>query len=100
MGNRFAKTAFTETVKMLQEKNNSRHAYARMEVGEDYNYLITPREAEFIEARDSFYMASVGETGWPYIQHRGGPKGFLESCRRKHPGLCRLQRQQAVCFDR
>ena len=35
------------------------------------------REAEFIAARDSFYMATVGEAGWPYVQHRGGPAGFL-----------------------
>ena len=36
-----------------------------------------PEEAAFIAARDSFYLASVGETGWPYVQHRGGPRGFL-----------------------
>ena len=38
---------------------------------------IGPDEAEFIAARDSFYLASVSETGWPYVQHRGGPAGFL-----------------------
>lgn len=38
---------------------------------------LTSRETEFISDRDSFYISSVGETGWPYIQHRGGPKGFL-----------------------
>lgn len=38
---------------------------------------FTPREAAFIAERDSFYMASVSETGWPYVQHRGGPAGFL-----------------------
>ncbi|KAB7648510.1 pyridoxamine 5'-phosphate oxidase family protein [Polymorphobacter fuscus] len=38
---------------------------------------FTDREAAFIAARDSFYMASVSETGWPYVQHRGGPPGFL-----------------------
>jgi predicted pyridoxine 5'-phosphate oxidase superfamily flavin-nucleotide-binding protein len=39
--------------------------------------ILTEREAEFITARDSFYMASVSEDGWPYVQHRGGPAGFL-----------------------
>lgn len=38
---------------------------------------LGPQEMEFISARDSFYMSTVGETGWPYLQHRGGPKGFL-----------------------
>ncbi|WP_420853149.1 pyridoxamine 5'-phosphate oxidase family protein [Sphingosinicella microcystinivorans] len=40
--------------------------------------VLTDREVEFILARDSFYMASVSEAGWPYIQHRGGPVGFLK----------------------
>jgi uncharacterized protein len=39
---------------------------------------LGPREAEFVAARDSFYMATVGEAGWPYVQHRGGPRGFLK----------------------
>jgi predicted pyridoxine 5'-phosphate oxidase superfamily flavin-nucleotide-binding protein len=39
---------------------------------------LSMHEAQFIAARDSFYMASVSETGWPYVQHRGGPKGFLK----------------------
>jgi hypothetical protein len=38
---------------------------------------LTEEEQAFIEARDSFYMATVSENGWPYVQHRGGPKGFL-----------------------
>ncbi len=45
--------------------------------GEDYNHQLSGAEAAFILERDSFYMASVGETGWPYIQHRGGPAGFV-----------------------
>ena len=39
--------------------------------------MLTDREADFIAARDSFYMATVSEDGWPYVQHRGGPVGFL-----------------------
>lgn len=49
-----------------------------MEGGDDYNHLISEQEAQFIAARDSFYMASVSETGWPYVQHRGGSVGFMK----------------------
>ena len=56
----------------------SRAGYARMDEGEDYNHLLGEREATFISKRDSFYMASVSETGWPYVQHRGGPTGFVK----------------------
>lgn len=61
----------------LQEAAGSRASYARMEAGAGEVDWLTDREADFIAARDSFYMASVSEDGWPYIQHRGGPPGFL-----------------------
>lgn len=77
MGHKFAEIAFTQTVKDLQEAHGSRKSYARMEAGEDSNNILSAREAGFIAARDSFYMASVSETGWPYVQHRGGPAGFV-----------------------
>jgi predicted pyridoxine 5'-phosphate oxidase superfamily flavin-nucleotide-binding protein len=48
-----------------------------MEAGADSNRELGPSEAAFISLRDSFYMATVGETGWPYVQHRGGPAGFV-----------------------
>ena len=48
-----------------------------MEGGPDFNNVLGEREVTFIGARDSFYMASVSETGWPYVQHRGGPVGFV-----------------------
>lgn len=78
MGHRFAEIAFTESVRNIQQAMGSRGSYTRMEGGEDYNHLISEREAQFITARDSFYMASVSETGWPYVQHRGGPVGFMK----------------------
>lgn len=78
MAHQYAKLAFTDTVKKVQVENNSRNGYANMEKGIDSYYLLSAREALFIQARDSFYMASVGETGWPYVQHRGGPAGFLK----------------------
>ncbi|MFN7166453.1 MAG: pyridoxamine 5'-phosphate oxidase family protein [Pannonibacter sp.] len=78
MTHRFADIAFTPTVKQVQQRLGSRAAYARNEqVAEPFNHVLTGAEAQFLTARDSFYMASVGETGWPYIQHRGGPQGFV-----------------------
>jgi uncharacterized protein len=78
MGHKFAEIAFTPTVKTLQEQLGSRANYARMESAEaDRNHIVGPSEAGFIAQRDSFYMASVSETGWPYVQHRGGPEGFV-----------------------
>src|SRR5829696_3649440 len=77
MGHKFAEIAFTPTVKQAQERNGSRRSYARLEEGDARNDRLTAREAAFIAARDSFYMATVSETGWPYIQHRGGPAGFV-----------------------
>lgn len=78
MGHKYAEIAFTDQVKQVQTEQNSRGGYSSMEQGEDYNYLLSQREADFIQARDSFYMASVSETDWPYVQHRGGPVGFLK----------------------
>jgi hypothetical protein len=77
MGHQFQAIAFTDHVKALQEKLGSRQGYARRESGPATHDRLTVSEAGFIAERDSFYLASVGETGWPYIQHRGGPKGFL-----------------------
>jgi uncharacterized protein len=72
----FAEIAFTPAVQALQEAHGSRAAYARMQArpGE----ALGAREVEFLAAADSFYMATVSETGWPYVQHRGGPRGFLK----------------------
>ena len=77
MGSNFGSLVFTPAVKALQEKYGSRRQYARMEGGNTSRDRLSPDEAEFIKERDSFYMASIGATGWPYVQHRGGPKGFL-----------------------
>ena len=73
----FGDIMFTETVKAEQEKRGSRAGYARM-TARPAPDGVSEREAEFIAARDSFYMASVNEEGWPYVQHRGGPRGFLK----------------------
>jgi predicted pyridoxine 5'-phosphate oxidase superfamily flavin-nucleotide-binding protein len=70
-------TMFGPGARALQEKAGSRSSYARMEASAGTADVLTDRELGFIAARDSFYMASVTEDGWPYIQHRGGPAGFL-----------------------
>jgi len=77
MSRGFAQIAFTPAVKEQQEKHGSRHLYERMEQAVDAGDRLGPDEREFIAGRDGFYMASVSETGWPYIQYRGGTKGFL-----------------------
>lgn len=78
MPHRYAEIAFTDRVKNFQEEAGSRDGYARMEsrLGE-HNRTLTERERDFLALRDSFYLASVGETGWPYVQHRGGDAGFV-----------------------
>lgn len=78
MGNSFTKIAFTDAVKEVQELMGSRRSYARFEEGPDKNGHFTENEKDFLATRDSFYMASVSETGWPYVQHRGGPPGFIQ----------------------
>ena len=77
MNQNFTKFAFTDSVKQAQERYGTRRSYARMETAGD-RYALSDREASFIQTRDSLYMATVGENGWPYIQFRGGPKGFLK----------------------
>ena len=73
----FADLAFTPAVQALQERDGSRAAYARRQSKADAGEGLGPREFEYLANADSFYMATVSETGWPYVQHRGGPRGFL-----------------------
>jgi hypothetical protein len=70
--------AFTDTVKQLQTRNGSREAYAGMEARGGWSDRITPPLADFIARQNSFYLATVNAEGQPYIQHRGGPRGFLK----------------------
>lgn len=73
---RYAAIAFTPAVKRLQERYKSRASYAKYDEDAPPSEL-TLAESDFIESRDGFFMATVTETGWPYVQHRGGPPGFL-----------------------
>jgi predicted pyridoxine 5'-phosphate oxidase superfamily flavin-nucleotide-binding protein len=77
MGQHFAEIAFTRAVQAEQARLGSRATYARQATAGPDDSRLTAREAGFIAARDSFYLASVSETGWPYMQHRGGPPGFV-----------------------
>lgn len=77
MGRQFANIAFTPFVKTQQELHGSRRQCQRLEEKGSLASRLGEHEREFIEARDGFYMASVSETGWPYLQFRGGPRGFL-----------------------
>jgi predicted pyridoxine 5'-phosphate oxidase superfamily flavin-nucleotide-binding protein len=78
MAYNFGSLVFTPVVKALQEKYGSRSKYARREECGATPDRLGPDETDFIAEQDAFYVATVGATGWPYIQHRGGPKGFLK----------------------
>jgi predicted pyridoxine 5'-phosphate oxidase superfamily flavin-nucleotide-binding protein len=69
--------AFSPAVKAVQARRGSREAYARREVRGGWRDRITPDLAAFVAERDSFYLATASAAGQPYVQHRGGPKGFL-----------------------
>lgn len=75
----FANIAFTPKVRDQQERLGSDRHYDRfLTQGSGGTDMLTERETAFIEARDGFYQATVSETGWPYVQFRGGPAGFLK----------------------
>jgi len=77
MGRHFAQIAFTPAVQAEQEALGSLPHFAQVATMGRDDSVLTAREAGYIHARDSFYMATVSETGWPYMQHRGGPPGFV-----------------------
>ncbi|MFG2088826.1 pyridoxamine 5'-phosphate oxidase family protein [Spirillospora sp. NPDC048824] len=78
MSSRFAQLAFTPGVQRHQRENGSARAYRPLLDGPVVADRLGEAERQFVRQRDSFYLASVGETGWPYVQHRGGPPGFLK----------------------
>ncbi|MCE6991194.1 pyridoxamine 5'-phosphate oxidase family protein [Dyadobacter sp. CY323] len=73
----YSKLAFTDGIKEIQQRMGSRNSYERVEKT-SFRDGLTAVEANFIGQMDSFYMASHGENDFPYIQHRGGPKGFIK----------------------
>ena len=70
--------AFTPAVKAVQERKGSRHSYARMEQKHGWQTTITPDLTAFVASLDMFYLGTANAQGQPYIQHRGGPPGFLK----------------------
>lgn len=78
MGRAFSDIAFTPTVRAMQTRMGSRSLYAPQDQTRDRRDTLTSDEVDFIEDRDGFYQATVGESGWPYVQFRGGPAGFLK----------------------
>ncbi|WFP64690.1 pyridoxamine 5'-phosphate oxidase family protein [Mesorhizobium sp. WSM4904] len=71
--------AFTPTVKAIQSRKGSRESYARVEERGGWRAAITPDLAAFVEAQTSVFLATANGGGQPYIQHRGGPAGFLKA---------------------
>src|SRR5579864_6458576 len=71
--------AFTPTVKAVQARKGSREAYARVEERGGFETRLTPDLAAFIAAQTSVFLATANRDGQPYIQHRGGPPGFLQA---------------------
>lgn len=77
MKKNFAQITFTDSVKEAQKQYGSREIYEKAENKLPDQSLLFQREMAHIERMDGFYMATVNEDGWPYVQFRGGPKGFL-----------------------
>src|SRR5271166_6493846 len=80
MRKRFFDLAFTPAVQAQQTSRGSRAAYvalAKRAATDTSADTLSGDEIDFIRARDSFYLATVSESGWPYVQHRGGPAGFV-----------------------
>jgi predicted pyridoxine 5'-phosphate oxidase superfamily flavin-nucleotide-binding protein len=75
MAAKFMEMVLTPAVQQAQDKYFGKHQVVKNPPETD---ALTPDEADFIASRDSFYMATVSETGWPYLQHRGGPPGFVK----------------------
>jgi uncharacterized protein len=78
MSRAYADITFTPAVRAMQTRMGSRASYAHLDDTDDRRDALTEREAAFIHARDGFYQATVSETGWPYVQFKGGPAGFLK----------------------
>jgi len=78
MARAFAEIAFTPSVRAIQTEQGSANSYGKfLQPDVDPRDRLGDAEASFITARDGFFQATVGETGWPYVQFRGGPIGFL-----------------------
>src|ERR1700730_11660388 len=86
--------AFTPTVKAVQRRKGSRQAYARTEERGAWPTRITPDIAALFAAQTSVFLATVNAEGQPYIQHRGGPAGFLRVLDDKTIGFADFARKR------
>jgi predicted pyridoxine 5'-phosphate oxidase superfamily flavin-nucleotide-binding protein len=77
VSHRYSEILFTDSVRAAQEGFGSRAQGERLRAHGPANDMLTAAERTFIEARDGFFLASVSESGWPYVQFRGGPAGFV-----------------------
>jgi hypothetical protein len=77
MAHQFSSLTFTDNVKDVQREMGSRSANEKLTERGSPNDTFSDAEKDFISRRDGFYLSTVGETGWPYLQFRGGPAGFL-----------------------
>jgi len=83
MARHYAAIAFGENVKKEQERYGSRRANRRQETSLSPDDELGTEEIAFLAARDTIYLATIGDTGWPYVQLRGGPVGFIHALDRK-----------------
>lgn len=81
MTSRYHSKMFSASVQQAQDQMGSKTMYARsmQDPSAQHADQLGPHESAFIAARDSFYIASAGADGWPYLQHRGGPTGFVKT---------------------
>lgn len=78
MPRKYTELTFTDSVKRTQEYYGTRRQGAKLEAMDWQDDRLSERERAFVSDRDGFYVASVGENGWPYLQFRGGPRGFVK----------------------
>jgi len=91
MAKAFAQLTFTPAVRRFQEKYGSRASYERFEHGPITGDRLGPAEQEFVRGIDGFYQSTVSADGWPYVQFRGGPRGFLKVLDEKTIGYADLR---------
>jgi len=92
--NTYKRTLFTDTIRAMQTDAGSRRAYANAERRRDDHDGLGAEEIAFVQAADHFFLATVGADGWPYVQHRGGPAGFLRILDQRRIGFADFRGNQ------